>query len=137
MKESRFGLQQSLCHRPLCESGFFYLFSGFVVMLPLVKLMVVIHNFSNFFSNRPPESVLMIDVYGLFRSYPCHVYFRSPDSNGDFNEKLLIDCIRLLENSLTDQSLRIRKVFCCYVFFPTFCLFPWGKRINDGTLASV
>ncbi|KAK6727366.1 hypothetical protein RB195_005201 [Necator americanus] len=35
---------------------------------------------------------------------------KSPDSNGDFNEKLLIDCVRLLENSLTDQSLRIRKL---------------------------
>nr|CDJ91151.1 HEAT domain containing protein [Haemonchus contortus] len=35
---------------------------------------------------------------------------KSPDSNGDFNEKLLIDSIRLLENSLTDQSLRIRKL---------------------------
>ncbi|PIO71125.1 HEAT repeat protein [Teladorsagia circumcincta] len=35
---------------------------------------------------------------------------KSPDSNGDFNEKLLIDSVRLLENSLTDQSLRIRKL---------------------------
>ncbi|KAK6055748.1 HEAT repeat protein [Cooperia oncophora] len=35
---------------------------------------------------------------------------KCPDSNGDFNEKLLIDSVRLLENSLTDQSLRIRKL---------------------------
>ncbi|VDM78221.1 unnamed protein product [Strongylus vulgaris] len=35
---------------------------------------------------------------------------KSPDSSGDFNEKLLVGCIRLLENSLSDQSLRIRKV---------------------------
>uniref|UniRef100_A0A8L8KZK4 DUF3730 domain-containing protein n=1 Tax=Heligmosomoides polygyrus TaxID=6339 RepID=A0A8L8KZK4_HELPZ len=35
---------------------------------------------------------------------------KAPDSNGDFNEKLLIDSVRLLENSLTDQSLRIRRV---------------------------
>ncbi|CAJ0593790.1 unnamed protein product [Cylicocyclus nassatus] len=35
---------------------------------------------------------------------------KCPDSNGDFNEKLLIDCVRLLENSLSDQSLRIRKL---------------------------
>uniref|UniRef100_A0A0K0CYF9 UNC45-central domain-containing protein n=1 Tax=Angiostrongylus cantonensis TaxID=6313 RepID=A0A0K0CYF9_ANGCA len=34
----------------------------------------------------------------------------SPDSNGDFNERLMVDCIRLLENSLADQSLRIRKL---------------------------
>ncbi|KJH53272.1 HEAT repeat protein [Dictyocaulus viviparus] len=35
---------------------------------------------------------------------------KSPDSNDHFNEDLLISCIRLLENSLTDQSLRIRKL---------------------------
>ncbi|VDM51608.1 unnamed protein product [Angiostrongylus costaricensis] len=35
---------------------------------------------------------------------------KSPDSNGDFNERLMVDCIRLLENSLADQSLRIRKL---------------------------
>lgn len=43
-----------------------------------------------------------------FKLYAC---FRAPDSNGDFNEKLLIDSVRLLENSLTDQSLRIRRVW--------------------------
>ncbi|KAJ1368158.1 hypothetical protein KIN20_029231 [Parelaphostrongylus tenuis] len=38
------------------------------------------------------------------------VFDISPDSNGDFNERLMVDCIRLLENSLADQSLRIRKL---------------------------
>ncbi|CAI4226789.1 unnamed protein product [Auanema sp. JU1783] len=33
-----------------------------------------------------------------------------PDSQGEFNEKLLVECIRLLQNELTDQSLRVRKL---------------------------
>ncbi|KAK6054809.1 HEAT repeat protein [Cooperia oncophora] len=41
---------------------------------------------------------------------------KSPDSNGDFNEKLLIDSVRLLENSLTDQSLRIRKFISLFSY---------------------
>ncbi|CAB3408544.1 unnamed protein product [Caenorhabditis bovis] len=35
---------------------------------------------------------------------------RSPNDTGDFNEQLLVKCIRRLEDSLTDPSLRIRKL---------------------------
>lgn len=35
---------------------------------------------------------------------------RSTSENGEFNEQLLVKCIRRLEDSLTDPSLRIRKL---------------------------
>ncbi|CAD6197830.1 unnamed protein product [Caenorhabditis auriculariae] len=35
---------------------------------------------------------------------------KSPNETGDFNEQLLVRCVRRLEDSLTDPSLRIRKL---------------------------